>query len=221
MAFRWCVVKVPVIPGRTKGAIVDAARWSKGTMVRIGFTDGSDDLRDRVFEVGQEWLSRTGADLKFFRRNKPEDADVRISFAQSGSWSMLGNYAANERGVTMNFGDINVYSSAEDVRQVVLHEFGHMMGFMHEHQNPLGGLKWKEDVVIAELAGGNNNWSIRDIRENVLNQPDPRTLRGTPFDPHSIMLYPFPAEWNENGIATKANKDLSPTDIALARNLYA
>ena len=37
-------------------------------------------------------------------------------------------------------------------------------------------------------------------------------INGTEFDPDSIMLYFFPAEWTLNGIATKANDVLSAQD---------
>ncbi|MGC4093212.1 MAG: M12 family metallopeptidase [Polyangiaceae bacterium] len=220
MAFEWCVVRVPVIAGKLRGAVMADARWPKGSLIKVAFTDGDEGLQARVFAAGKEWLTRTGADLLFERIAKPEQADVRISFSLKGSWSVLGRYAAEQMGVTMNFGWLHPGSSTEELREVVLHEFGHMLGFIHEHQNPDGGLRWNRDAVIASLSQPPNSWSVEEIERNVLNQEDPRDLIGTPFDPQSIMLYPFPAEWNENGIATAANKDLSPNDIALARDIY-
>jgi hypothetical protein len=214
------MMKVPMISGKPRGAVLADARWPKGRRIRVGFTDGLAELQTRVFEVGQEWLSRTGADLTFERVNDVSKAHVRISFGFKGSWSVLGRYAELEQGATMNFGWLDTNSTDEEVREVVLHEFGHMMGFIHEHQNPSGGMKWKRDVVIAELSQPPNSWSVEQIEWNVLNQDDPRDLIGTPFDAKSIMLYTFPAEWNENGIATEANKDLSPADIKLARDIY-
>lgn len=37
-------------------------------------------------------------------------------------------------------------------------------------------------------------------------------IHGTVFDPDSIMLYAFPAEWTTNGVATHANDILSGLD---------
>jgi Astacin (Peptidase family M12A) len=223
MAYPWCVVLVPTIQGKPKAAVLADARWPRDSIIKIGFLDGQRELQDRVFAVSNEWLARTGAALTFERRNEASQADVRISFKYKGSWSMLGRYAqmiTDKTQPTMNFGWLKPGSSEQEVREVVLHEFGHMLGFIHEHQNPQGGLRWKRDVVIAELSQPPNSWSIEEIERNVLNQDDPRDLIGTPFDPRSIMLYPFPAEWNENGIATDANQDLSAQDIALAKDLY-
>ena len=97
---------------------------------------------------------------------------------------------------------------------VVLHEFGHAIGLVHEHQNPAGGIEWNEDVVIRDLSGPPNNWTVEQIRHNVLNKYSVDQIRGTEFDRDSIMLYFFPDAWVKNGQGTKENNDLSSQDTA-------
>ena len=92
------------------------------------------------------------------------------------------------------------------------HEFGHAIGLAHEHQNPAGGIQWNEEVVIRELAKSPNFWDEATARHNVLFKYRADQVNGTKFDPESIMLYFFPAEWTLNGIATQANDTLSATD---------
>ena len=41
----------------------------------------------------------------------------------------------------MNYGWIDADSPEEELRSVVLHEFGHALGLIHEHQNPLSGIR--------------------------------------------------------------------------------
>lgn len=81
-------------------------------------------------------------------------AKIRISFdARKGSWSAIGNDAmkpAFNGKATMNLGwleDVAV-PSAKD-RATILHEFGHALGMMHEHQSPArgGSITLKEDAV--------------------------------------------------------------------------
>jgi hypothetical protein len=48
----------------------------------------------------------------------------------------------------------------------------------------------------------------------VLGKYSADQVNGTAFDPDSIMLYFFPAEWTLNGVATKANEVLSDVDKA-------
>ena len=95
-----------------------------------------------------------------------------------------------------------------------LHEFGHAIGLVHEHQNPAGGIEWNEDVVIRDLSGPPNNWTVEQIRHNVLNKYSVDQIRGTEFDRNSIMLYFFPDAWVKNGQGTKENNDLSSQDTA-------
>lgn len=224
MAFPWCVMLVPEIAGTGRGAVLADAKWPKSSEIRISFLDGNPGLRQRVKAVADQWITRTGADLTFTWLNDPGAGDIRISFLRRGSWSLLGRYAqsqTNKTEPTMNFGWLTPNSTDQEVQEVVLHEFGHAIGFIHEHQNPDGGLRWNRDEVIRSLSGPPNNWSQQQIETNVLGQYDPRDLIGTPFDRDSIMLYPFPAEWTENGVSTSNNSDLSETDIQLAQDIYA
>ncbi|WP_437321271.1 matrixin family metalloprotease [Sorangium sp. So ce385] len=41
----------------------------------------------------------------------------------------------------MNFGWLTLESTQADVESVVLHEFGHALGLIHEHQHPENGIK--------------------------------------------------------------------------------
>lgn len=85
-----------------------------------------------------------------------EKPDIRITFdTSSGSWSLIGIDARNKTdytAATLNFGwlsDQNPPSS--DDRGTILHEFGHALGMMHEHQSPVRG----ERIHLRELAAYN------------------------------------------------------------------
>jgi hypothetical protein len=92
------------------------------------------------------------------------------------------------------------------------HEFGHAIGLAHEHQNPSGGIQWNEELVIRECAQSPNFWDEATTRHNILRKYSAEQLNGTRFDPDSVMLYFFPAEWTLNGIATRQNEVLSALD---------
>ena len=49
----------------------------------------------------------------------------------------------------MNYGWLTPDSDDDELRRVVLHEFGHALGLIHEHQNPEGGIEWNEPAVKA------------------------------------------------------------------------
>ena len=87
--------------------------------------------------------------------------------------------------------------------------------------SPDGGIIWNEAEVIADLSGPPNNWTESQIRHNVLNKYSTDQIRGTEFDPDSIMLYAFPARWTQNTGGTRSNEDLSNTDISFIQSADA
>jgi hypothetical protein len=150
-------------------------------------------------------------------------ADVRIAFKQGdGSWSTLGMQCRDvqDPDPTMNYGWLTPESDDDEVRRVVLHEFGHALGLIHEHQNPEGGIRWNEPAVIADLSGPPNEWSESQIRSNVLDHYEPNTITATPVDALSIMMYPIPKAWTLDGFSADMNDDLSSEDRTFIHETY-
>ncbi|MCU0865970.1 MAG: M12 family metallopeptidase [Planctomycetes bacterium] len=181
-------------------------QWTKGQTLEVSFRGGNSTQQDMVRTIAPEWCKH--ANLKLAFTNKPS-ALIRVSFdPNEGAWSYVGrdNESIPTDAATMNLG-------WQD-KAVILHEFGHMIGLAHEHQNPQGGIRWNEAAVIADLSGPPNHWDEATIRHNVLDKYRMDQILGTEFDPLSIMLYSFPAEWTVGGAGTQMNKDLSPKDKA-------
>jgi hypothetical protein len=87
------------------------------------------------------------------------------------------------------------------------------MGLIHEHQNPKEGIRWNRDAVIRDLSGPPNNWNAATIENNIFKKYQPGEVDATALDPKSIMMYPIPAAWTENGyFSTGMNAELSSTD---------
>ena len=192
-------------PGLVSRALAIRNRqWANGSTIEISFRGGTKAQRDLVKSVAPEWCEFANLDLRF--TDNPAAA-IRVSFQpDDGAWSYIGldNLEVPVDAATMNLG-------WQD-KAVILHEFGHMIGLAHEHQNPEGGIRWNEAEVIAALSGPPNYWSPETIRHNVLDKYRLDQILGTSFDPHSIMLYEFPASWTVDGFGTKANNDLSRQD---------
>lgn len=190
--------------GRVRAISPIGKSWMNGSTLRVRFNGGTSAQRTRVQQQAGWWSEH--ANLRFEFTNA-HDAEIRITFDQNdGAWSYVGTDARsiplNE--ATMNLGFMDGGTTA--------HEFGHAIGLAHEHQNPAGGIEWNEEVVIRALAGSPNFWDEATTRHNVLRKYSIDQVNGTQFDPDSIMLYFFPAEWTLNGIATKANEALSEID---------
>ena len=179
--------------------------WPVGTVLRIAFMDGTAAQIAKVKSEAVEWLQY--ANLGFTWVNKTDPSDVRISFnANNGAWSYVGldNQNVSKTSVTMNLG-------WQDP-QVIKHEFGHLLGLLHEHQNPSGGICFNEPVVIQDLSGPPNYWTTPQIRFNVLDKADPSTVLTSPWDKTSIMHYNIVARWTCNNTAIPGGMTISQAD---------
>jgi hypothetical protein len=198
------------------------AQWTSGREITVRFLEGDEGLCQRVKAVAEQWVAEDMANLSFlWVEGGP--AEIRIAFAQGdGSWSMLGTECGQvpDDQPTMNYGWLTPDSDDAEIQRVVLHEFGHAIGLIHEHQNPEGGIEWNEDAVIADLSQPPNSWDEVTIRHNVLDHYDPKVVNATSLDPKSIMMYPIPKAWTLDGFSATFNDDLSENDIALIREIY-
>ncbi len=142
------------------------------------------------------------------------DALVRISFnPDGGSWSLLGIDCIDTpaKDATMNLGWFDVATT--------MHEFGHMLGMIHEHQNPFSNpIAWNKPKVIA-WAQETQGWSADVTETNILNAHS-SGINGSEFDPLSIMLYFFPAELTTNNQGTHQNLTLSGLDVTWIVKTY-
>jgi hypothetical protein len=120
----------------------------------------------------------------------------------------------------MNYGWLDENSTEEEIRRVVLHEFGHALGLVHEHQNPEGCMKWNYTQVIQDLSGPPNNWPLEVIIHNVFQAHAADETNFTEVDPTSIMMYSLPASWTLDGFSIPLNSELSEKDKAFIREQY-
>jgi hypothetical protein len=206
-----------------KAALLNEARWNPGDQIRVRFVDGDPGVHQRVRAVADRWTEPGMADLAF-QFVEDGDAEIRVAFQQGdGSWSYLGTQCRDipTDQPTMNYGWLTPDSPDDELQRVVLHEFGHAIGLIHEHQNPEGGIDWNEPAVIADLSGPPNNWDEATIRHNVLDHYAAEAVTATDVDRDSIMMYPIPAAWTNDGFSADLNTDLSEQDRQLISEVYS
>jgi hypothetical protein len=200
---------------------VREARWTPGDVITVSFLDGDRGIQGRVRDVAGEWTAPGMANLTFDFRKRTNTL-IRISFQYDGSWSTIGTtcrLVRDENEPTMNYGWLDG-ATDDELQRVVLHEFGHALGLIHEHQNPAGGINWDRDAVFAELSGPPNNWDPETIERNMFEPYSREETNFSQLDPDSIMMYPIPAGWTTNGFSVGLNDGLSARDRAFIHEQY-
>lgn len=187
-----------------RAALFRAKKWPIGATLKVRFLGGTSTQQDIVRQFAPEWSESANLKLNF---TNTATAEIRITFdANLGAWSYIGTDALS---IPLNTATMNLGWQDQGV---VLHEFGHAIGLIHEHQNPIGGIQWNRDAVIQDLSGPPNNWDLETIEHNIFEAYDKNQLNGTQLDKLSIMMYHIPARWTTDGFSTEFNEKLSATD---------
>ncbi|UNI13346.1 hypothetical protein JDV02_000097 [Purpureocillium takamizusanense] len=212
----------PTAPGGPLGlAMMTRKFWAPGRELKINFQGGSTWQKEQVKKYAPEWTQ--WANIRFTFVDSGE-VDILIAFNPGlGSWSYLGtdcSWFSSQNRPSMNLGWINDNRSEDELRSVILHEFGHALGAVHEHESPYANIPWNKDQVYKDLGRPPNNWDKAKVDQNMFTLYTLQDTQATDFDPDSVMLYYFPASWTTNGKGTKYNTSLSNLDKAYAKFCY-
>jgi hypothetical protein len=211
---------MPLGPRRLRAAVERLRLWENGKRLRVRFLDGDPVVQQKVGAIAAEWEQHTNLMLDVVRDGA---AEIRISFRDIGfSWSTVGTDSLTRprSQPSMNYGWLKPTTGEREYRRVVLHEFGHALGMIHEHQNPTaaGRIPWDRPKVYEYYA--RQGWSRRDVDENIFEVYAEDTTNFTTFDPASIMEYPVPDELTVGSYAIGWNTELSPSDKEFMRRQY-
>jgi hypothetical protein len=123
----------------------------------------------------------------------------------------------------MNFGwlDLN-YNDKEEYQRVVKHEFGHMLGAVHEHQNPAaeGSIPWDRDAVYKYYMGPPNNWTREEVDNNIFEKYSTTRTQYSQFDKDSIMLYSISNKLTIGDYEVPLNTNISEMDKEFMNTIY-
>jgi hypothetical protein len=230
---RICLDVEEALPVLVKGrqVIEDAKLWGKPEArdpknpsaqpiwLEAGFLDDPHGLRPHVEAAAREW--EQCANVRFAFDTPLERCKIRISFLQPGAWSFVGTACATrpQEEPTTNFGILKADTPEKEIRRVMLHELGHVLGCGHEHFHPDGPIHWN-DVEVYKYYQERYGWPKARVQAQVLRRYAQNLVSYSEFDSKSIMLYATLPELTLDGWHSEVNWELSEMDKQFIATKY-
>lgn len=214
-------VCMDIAPPETAEEMAVTKKWANGKRLRVHFLGGASKLHDKVKQYAKQWENY--ANIKFDFVDDPA-AEIRVGFVMNGtSWSALGTDALDKQffppsSPTMNYGWLTSNSPEDEFSRVILHEFGHSLGCIHEHQNPAGKIPWNKEAVYRFYK--QRGWNKDRVDKNLFVKYDIDQTQFSEFDQKSIMLYPIPRQLTDGKMEVGWNRQLSKTDKDFIGQMY-
>jgi serralysin len=204
----------------TQAAILLHNRWPDGTELRVAFLNDPYGLKNEVLSIANEWHSRAHANISFVESNAA-NSNIRVTFTGSGYWSLIGTQASGQPGrPTLCLGFPSAPSTTQ-LHRTVLHEFGHSIGLIHEHQQPVSSIHWDAQACYQYYEGPPNCWTKQMVDSNVLQHySENPAIFHTGFDEESIMEYPVDPRLTTDHKGIPWNNDLSAMDRQFIATVY-
>jgi len=210
--------------------LVKDKQWQKGMVLNVVFLDGSLAQQQLVKDTAPKWLNKTSLSFKFFNglTNAPKLTHIRISFSLH-SGSRLGNHGDYlSTYSTMNLFDLTTNRLSDNSAQrLILHEFGHALGFEHEYRSqywPYGHQVIDQITQTCyprmELIGYSKE-SAKKRCKKINASINPSQYLVTAYDEASIMNYPISfIQLDGNQKEIKAATKLSYLDLHAIQQWY-
>lgn len=201
-------------------AVFTKKLWKPGRTLRVRFLDDPPArVREMIEKYARQWEQHANIRISF---GEDADAEIRITCTLGkGSWSYLGTDALtiSRNKPTMNYGWFTEKTPEDEFARTVLHEFGHALGAIHEHMNPMGNIPWNRPVAYRYYMG-TQGWSKNDVDTQLFAKYSMSQLNLSSYDRESIMHYPVPKELTTDGFEVGWNDALSAQDKTFIRTVY-
>jgi Astacin (Peptidase family M12A) len=219
-----------------RGVMLLSVRWPQNATLKVCYLSGTRQARERATKAALELQSYMNLNLDFGtvtdpRRCKGDNSEqIKIGFVNDGPdagyWSYLGTQSTNFPH-SMNLGGFGANTlpiPEAEFRGIVLHEFGHALGLLHEHQSPKAGCDAELDPTQLKNWANRVGWDEQQLQVNIKAYLPAKEIRATPHDRASIMHYSLPPELFKSGKNSKCwvpkNNVLSVTDKTFIASIY-
>ncbi|MBR4839958.1 MAG: hypothetical protein IK005_05715 [Paludibacteraceae bacterium] len=202
--------------------------WTNGQYIPVKITNGTTANKKLVIEAMFEWMAYANITFIVVPDNYTGSC-LTISFQNGTSSSEMGGstHGLGNRATSIRFiGFESTKFTKNQKYGTILHEFGHVLGMVHEHQSPNSTIQWNTNAVfnyyrnLALYKDQNDDQLWQTILTNVIGKYSTSDVTATSYDENSLMMYTFPSSWTTNGKSGHSNYALSALDKSKTRQMY-
>lgn len=222
---------------QVRGVVARAITWRPGQTVKVCFKSGTRGAQDRVIRVAREWMQFANVVFDFQENGAPRQCrggeDIKVDFIDNKGWWSAYGTTSRQRDPSMNlqfFGtDTPRYTNGQpapelELRRIILHEFGHALGMMHEHQSPNAECDSEINWDAAYQMGVKMGWDKEMVHAQMRQLTNLEEFNMTTVDRKSIMHYSLAPELFKLGRNSRCwvpdNNDLSEQDRKFMASVY-
>ncbi|MBO0740052.1 MAG: hypothetical protein J2P51_01335, partial [Hyphomicrobiaceae bacterium] len=160
-------------------------------------------------------------------------SDIKIAFEDNKGWWSVPGTSSRTQDPSMNlqFYGVDAPKLADGqpapeavMRATILHEFGHALGLLHEHQSPTANCDVEIDWDAAYKIGAEIGWDKMQVDRNFRQLTMNSSLNATKVDRKSIMHYSLPPNLFKRGKQSPCfvteNLELSEQDRTFIASIY-
>lgn len=206
--------------------------WKPGRQLKVYFSIFNENPKiiDEILLVANEWSKHCS--IHFVLEKQKEIADIYVSLKSGyGFYSAIG--LQSKVYISKNQPSMNLdpscglkfgFSKRKELifkycKSLILHEFGHALGLIHEHQRSNRPFTWDKRYIKENyLKLGMPTFKI--AKENILKICNVNNMVKSRFDYKSIMIYPFDKKMVKEKFGIPIPLELSKSDKIKISKIY-
>jgi hypothetical protein len=202
---------------RTKRSVAEPKTfWENATTLTFSFMEElPESVRYRIELAVRRWEPFVSLAFELVENGKGQ---IRIALGGPDSYSAVGTDALlidpNEPTLV-----VSVEPDSPSFEHVLIHEFGHALGFSHAHLHPDAEIPWDKEAVydyfIFQLG-----WEREQVDANLFTFDTEKSTLLFPYDKLSIMHYSIPGFLTRKKVESGSNMTISEGDKSFARAIY-
>ena len=224
---------------QVRGVVVRSLTWRRGETIKVCFHAGTRKAQERVIRIAREWMQYANVMLDFEEGGAPRacrsdnSADIKVAFEDNKGWWSVPGTTSRTQDPSMNLQFYGVDTPMlkdgqpapeAPMRATILHEFGHALGLLHEHQSPTANCDAEIDWNAAYKVGADIGWDRGLVDRNFRQLASSTSLNATVVDRKSIMHYSLPPtlfkRGKESACFVTENIELSEQDRRFIAAIY-